>query len=96
MRIETTLSANTAHMAGISKKTLAFLRSRERAIIELANRAAEAAGKRLSDYKRPKAMCYSSPSRSLWSVQYEKPKLKSPPLNPTQKEEIAFIAFRLR
>jgi len=60
----------SAHVAGISRKTLAFLRGRERAIIELANRAAEAAGKRVSDYKRPKAMCYSSPSRSIWSVQY--------------------------
>jgi len=64
-----------AHMAGISRKTLALLRSSERAVIQLANRAAEAAGHRLSDYKRPKAMCYSSPGRSLWSVQYS-PRLR--------------------
>jgi hypothetical protein len=59
----------------VSRKTLALLRGRERAVIQCANRAAEAAGHRLSDYKRPKAMCYSSPGRSLWSVQYS-PRLK--------------------
>src|SRR5260370_25944 len=60
----------TAHTAGISRKTLALLRNRERAVIQVANRAAEAAGRQLTDYKRPKAMCYSSAKLSFWSVQY--------------------------
>jgi hypothetical protein len=57
-------------MKGISRKTLALLHDRERAAVQLANRAAEEAGRRIADYRKPKVHFYSTSTNGAWSVYY--------------------------
>jgi hypothetical protein len=53
-----------------AREIFAQLRDRERMAIALANRAAEAAGRRLRDYKKPKLLFYEISTNGSWSVFY--------------------------
>ena len=46
------------------------LREQERAAVEAANSAAEAAGRQVSNYKKPRLAYYSIPPNGMWSVFY--------------------------
>src|SRR6266478_6882658 len=64
------LAASLSAMKRISNKTLALLRNRHQAAIELANRAAEAGGRHLADYRKPKVTFYRISTKGAWSVFY--------------------------